>query len=192
MVALSRDGRMAYTANIGSGSVTAFDLGARRAVKTVTTGKGPEAIDVSPDGRELWAADRTLNYIRVLDARTLDSLATMPTGAFPNRLKFTPDGRLVVVSNAAASTVSFYDAKTRALVSVVPLPLDRAKATAAHLASELGASALPLGVLMAPDGARAWVAAAAVNELLEFDLRTRTVTRTLRTGATPDGMAFVR
>lgn len=175
MVVLSRDGRRAYTANIGSGSVTLLDLAARRAVKTVTTGRGPEAIDLSPDGRELWAADRTLNYVTVLDAATLDSLASMPTGAFPNRLRFTPDGRWVLVSNANASTLSIYDARTRALAAAIPFP----------------DGAMPLGVLVAPDGRRAWVATSTKREIAEIDLATRTVVRTLATGDTPDGMAYV-
>jgi YVTN family beta-propeller protein len=175
MIVLSRDGRRAYTANIAGGTVTMIDLGTRRAAKTVRTGRGPEAIDVSPDGREVWAADRTLNYVTVLDAATLDSLASMPTGAFPNRLKFTPDGRWALVSNASAHTLSIYDAKARALAATVPFP----------------GEATPLGILVSPDGRRAWVATSARREIAEVDLEARRVVRTLTTGDTPDGMAYV-
>ena len=191
MVVVSPNGRMAYTANIGSGTITAFDLQRQAAVKTVSIGRGPEAIDVSPDGRELWTADRTLNYVRILDARTLDSLGTMPTGAFPNRLKFTRDGRWVLVSNAAASAVSVYDAKSRALVTTISLPLDPARASAEHLASQYRTSSMPLGVLLTPDGRRAWVATAAMNELVEIEIGTWRVVQRVRTGTTPDGMGWV-
>ena len=191
MVALHRDGRRAYTANIGSGTVSLVDLGARQLVRSVTTGRGPEAIDVSPDGREVWAADRNLNHVRVPDARTLDSLATMPSGEFPNRLKFTPDGRWALVSNAASSTVGVYDARARVLVTTIALPLDSAKAPAEHLASPMGRSAVPLGILVSPDGRRAWVATNATGQLAEIDLARRAVVRWVDAGETPDGMAYV-
>jgi DNA-binding beta-propeller fold protein YncE len=192
MVVVSRDGARAYTANIGSGSVTLLDLAGARAVKTAKTGRGPEAIDLSPDGKELWAADRTLNYITILDAATLDSLGTLPTGAFPNRLHFTPDGRWVLVSNVNASTVTVYDARARQLVATIPVPLDSSRAAPEHLAGPTGKSALPLGILIAPDGRRAWVAASAMRQLAELDVAGRKIVRLIESGDTPDGMAYVK
>ena len=191
MVALHRDGQHAYTANIGSGTVSLVDLGAGRVVRSATTGRGPEAIDVSPDGREVWTADRTLNYVRVLDARTLDSLATLPSGEFPNRLKFTPDGRWVLVSNATSSTIGIYDARARVLVATIPIPLDSTQASAEHLASPMGKSAVPLGILIAPDGRRAWVATNAMRRLAEIDIAGRRIARWVDAGETPDGMGYV-
>jgi DNA-binding beta-propeller fold protein YncE len=51
---------------------------------------------------------------------------------------------------------------------------------------------MPLGILVAPDGTRAWVATAGANEIVELDLTTFRATRAIRTGATPDGMALVK
>jgi DNA-binding beta-propeller fold protein YncE len=181
----------AYTANIGGGSVSQLDLAAGTLVRTVRTGRGPEAIDVTPDGRELWVADRQLNVIGVRDARTLDSLATLPTGAFPNRLRFTPDGRTALVSNAAASTLSVYDVPTRALRGVVTFPLDTTRLRPSPLTASLGRGAVPLGVLVARDGRTAMVALAATGQIAVVDVAARRVLRLLDGGATPDGMAWV-
>ena len=191
MVALAPDGKTAYTANIGSGSVTRIDVENARAVQTVTTGKGPEALDVSPDGREVWAADRTLDYITVLGAATLDSLGSMPTLRFPNRLKFTLDGKRVLVSNATAGAITVYDVQKRALIKTIPIPFDPSKKRAEAVLGDMGNSAVPLGILLEPGGKRAWVATAALGEIVEIDLVALSITRTIHAGNNPDGMAYI-
>ena len=191
MVALAPDGKTAYTANIGSGSVTRIDVERARAVQTVTTGKGPEALDVSPDGREVWAADRTLDYITVLGAATLDSLGSMPTLRFPNRLKFTLDGKRVLVSNATAGAITVYDVQKRALIKTIPIPFVPSKKRAEAVLGDMGNSAVPLGILLEPGGKRAWVATAALGEIVEIDLIALMITRTIHAGNNPDGMAYI-
>ncbi|MEO6444458.1 MAG: beta-propeller fold lactonase family protein [Gemmatimonadaceae bacterium] len=191
MVALSPNGKFAYTANIGSGSVTRLDLDAGKAVQTVITGKGPEAIDVSPDGREVWAADRTLDYITVLGAGQLDSLASMPTLRFPNRLKFTLDGKRVLVSNAAAGAITVYDVSQRKLIKTIPIPFDASKKRAEAVLGDMDNSAVPLGILLEPGGKRAWVATAALGEVVELDLEKLSISRTIHAGNNPDGMAYI-
>lgn len=193
LLAVSRDGRRLYTANIGSNSVSMIDVARGAVARTVTTLPRPEAIDLSPDGRELWTAPQVApgapGMITVLDAATLDSVATFPSGGvYPNRLRFTPDGRHVLVSNAASGTVQLFDAHTRALAGTVPFPRDPAKAPTDS--GPLGASAIPLGILITPDSRTAYVATAAHGEVAVVDIARRRVVATLRTGKEPDGMAF--
>lgn len=191
MVALAPDERMAYTANIGSGSVSRIDVAAGKAVQVKVTGKGPEAIDVSPDGKEVWAADRQLDFLTILDAATLDSLGALPTLRFPNRLKFTVDGKRALVSNAAAGAITVYDAVKRTQLATIQIPFDPAKKKAEVVLGDMGNSAVPLGILMEPNGKRAWVATAALGEVVEIDLATLSVSRTIHAGNNPDGMAFI-
>ncbi|MBK6304300.1 MAG: beta-propeller fold lactonase family protein [Gemmatimonadetes bacterium] len=191
MVALAPDERMAYTANIGSGSVSRIDVAAGKAVQVKVTGKGPEAIDVSPDGKEVWAADRQLDFLTILDAATLDSLGALPTLRFPNRLKFTVDGKRALVSNAAAGAITVYDVVKRTQLATIQIPFDPAKKKAEVVLGDMGNSAVPLGILMDPNGKRAWVATAALGEVVEIDLATLSVSRTIHAGNNPDGMAFI-
>ena len=191
MIELSRDGRWAWTPNIGSGSVSLFDLIEKRLVKTATVGAGPEAIALSPDERELWVGDRQLNRVTILDARTLDSLATLPTGEFPNRAKFTPDGRRVLVSNARSGTIAVYDAAKRQRLADIVLPFDSTRARDQMLGAAMGRSAVPLGIVVHPNGRRAWVALAATDQIAVLDLERMTVERLLEAGREPDGMALV-
>ena len=191
MVALGPDERMAYTANIGSGSVTRIDLAASVASQSVVTGTGPEAIDVSPNGREVWAADRNLDRITILSADRLDSLGSLATLRFPNRLKFTVDGARALVSNATAGAITVYDVARRALISTIVIAFDPAKKRPEAVLGDMGSSAVPLGIVMEPNGKRAWVATAALGEIVEIDLATLTVSRTIRAGNNPDGMAYI-
>ncbi|HEY7234284.1 MAG TPA: beta-propeller fold lactonase family protein [Gemmatimonadaceae bacterium] len=190
LLTLARDGHHVWTANIAAGSVSLVDLDKGTVVKTVVTGKGPEGNDVSPDGRELWAADRTLNRITVLDANTLDSLATIPTGEFPNRVHFTPDGRWVLVSNIRSGTVDVIDAASRRTVDHITFAFDSTRANPTMLGA-MGRTPQPEGILIAPDGRRAWIALSAMNRLAEVDIATRRVLRYLTTGQEPDGMGYV-
>jgi YVTN family beta-propeller protein len=179
LLALAPDGRRAWTANLGSGSVSLVDLAARRLVRTAKTGPRTEAIDLSPDGRELWVGDNETHTITVLDAATLAPLDTIPSGGrMPIRLRFTPDGRHVLVSNMASSTLALFDARRRAPVATIEVPA----------AGEPGAR--PIGILMDPRGGRAWVAAAGRDEVAEVDLGARRITRFVRAGENPDGLGF--
>lgn len=190
MVVVSKDGRTAWTSNIG-GSVSRLDLTARTLVKTVAVGAGPEAIDVSPDGRELWVGDRQLNRVTILDAISLDSLAALPTGEFPNRAKFTPDGRTVLISNARSGTIAVYDRAQRTRLADIAIPFDASRVRDQLLGAQMGASPVPLGILMHPGGQRAWVALAATDQIAELDVPARRVARLINTGREPDGMALV-
>ena len=190
LMTLAKDGRHAWTANIATGSVSLVDLDRGTVVKTVVTGSGPEGNDVSPNGRELWAADRTLNRITVLDANTLDSLASIPTGEFPNRLHFTPDGRWVFVSNIRSGTVDVIDAAARRTVDHITFAFDSTQANPTVLGT-MGRTPQPEGILISPDGRRAWIALSAMNRLAEVDVPTRRVVRYLTTGREPDGMGYV-
>src|SRR6218665_3401193 len=57
MVAVSPDGRRAYTANIRSASVSVIDLAAGRKLSDIAVGGQPEGIGLSRDGRTLWVGD---------------------------------------------------------------------------------------------------------------------------------------
>ena len=187
----SRDGSRIYTANIGAGSVSMIDVPSGTLLKTTKTGRGPEAIDLSPDGKELWTADRPLERVYILNAQTLDTITSAPTGKFPNRLKFTPDGRHVLLSNAQSGYVGIYDVRRRAEIAQIPFAVDSALLRPQMLGSQMGQSATPLGILMHPGGARAWVALAAMDRIAEVDVEKRTVVRLLQAGREPDGMALI-
>ena len=137
----------------------------------IRVGNGSEGFDVSPGGKEIWVAnaqDGTLSVIDIAARKVVATLATKTPGA--NRLKFTPDGRRVLVSSGPELVV--LDAATRDVIKRIPI---------GHGSG---------GVLIQPDGKRAFVACSPDNYIAVVDLKTLEVTSHLDVGGEPDGLAW--
>jgi len=146
-------------------------------VTNVPAGHGAEGFDVSPDGKEIWAAnaqDATVTIIDVASKRVTQTLPISLKGA--NRLKFTPDGKRVLISGlgaGAGSNLVLLDADTRKEAKQFNL---------------LGGAA---GIVIVPDGSRAYVAVSGKDKVAVVDLKTLEVTGFVSTGRQPDGLAWV-
>jgi DNA-binding beta-propeller fold protein YncE len=55
---------------------------------------------------------------------------------------------------------------------------------------EMGQSSAPIGIVVAPDGKRAWVAHANADAISVIDLQKWEAVGTLKAGKEPDGMAY--
>ena len=139
----------------------------------IPVGRGVEGFDVSPDGRELWTAnaqDGTLSIIDIAGKKITSTLDAKVLGA--NRLKFTPDGKLVLIASLGLGELVIYDAASRKEFKRVNI---------GHGAA---------GILMDPDGTRAFVACSPDNYVAIVDLKTFHVTDHLDVGGVPDGLAW--
>ncbi len=139
----------------------------------IPVGRGAEGFDVSPDGKEIWAANAQDGTVSVLDFAGKKVLATLNAdvnGA--NRLKFTPDGRLVLVSTLSGPDVVVIDAATRK---------ERKRIKVGHGAA---------GILMQPDGSRAYVACTPDDSIAVIDLKSLEATGRIDAGKQPDGLAW--
>jgi YVTN family beta-propeller protein len=187
MVAATPDGTRAFVANIGSGTLTAIDLAAGTVLAHVATGKGAEGIAVAPGGAEVWVTNREADTVSVVDAGSLKVVAEIRAPSFPIRVAFTPDGRHALVSCARTGDVAVIDAagrrELRRLRSGLVPPLGTANL--------LGFSgSVPVGIVVEPSGARAFVAHTNADAVAVFDLAAGSPVATLRAGREPDGMAF--
>jgi DNA-binding beta-propeller fold protein YncE len=137
----------------------------------IRVGNGSEGFDVSPDGEEIWVAnaqDGTISIINFHEKKVTETLAANVPGA--NRLKFTPDGRRVLVSSGPELVV--LDASTHKVVKRIAVGQGTA------------------GILVQPDGARAFVACGPDNYVAVVDLQSLEVTGHIQAGTEPDGMAW--
>lgn len=135
----------------------------------IPVGHGSEGFDVSPDGTEAWVANAGDGTISVIDLAQKSVVATIDAGVpGANRLKFTPDGRHVLVT---AGTLVVLDAASRTVVK--------------RLADVHGTG----GILMQPDGARAYVACSRDGYVAVVDLGSMQMVGQVEI-AGPDGLAW--
>jgi len=137
----------------------------------IPVGSRDEGFDVSPDGKEAWVAnagDGTISIIDIVSKRVTATLAANVPGA--NRLKFTPHGKLVLVS--AGPNAVIFDAATRKEIKRLPI---------GHGSG---------GILVQPDGTRAFVACSPDNYVAVIDLKSLSVVGHIDAGGNPDGMAW--
>lgn len=176
MLVFSRDLARLFTSNIQSNSITLLERGSDPSgwnATNISVGKGPEGGDVSPDGREFWAANSGDGTISIIDvaARKVTQTLEMHTKR-SNRLKFTPDGQTVVVSDLSGNEVIILDALSRKEIK------------------RLNLGRQPEGILIPPDGARAYIAIAGDKNVAVLDLKTLEASARIATGNGPDGMAW--
>ena len=189
MVVVSADARRAYVTNIGSGTATAIDLVTGRKLTDLPTGAGSEALALTPDGRELWVAARADGHIAVVDTAALEVRARLPLPGIPIRVAMTPDGRTALVTCAGAAELVAFDVETRAERArakvAVPLATGASERPFARLAP---GSVLPVGLLVSRDGRSAYVAATMGDRVVQFDVTTLGILRSIDVGGEPDGL----
>jgi YVTN family beta-propeller protein len=177
MLVISKDGHSIYTSNVNSDSVTVVTANTDKSQWTntvVKVGKGPEGIDLSPDGMEVWSANSGDGTVSIIDTATKKVKQTVNVGTkHSNRLKFTPDGKLALISDLGSGDLVVMDVASRQDVKRM----------------NLGKNAE--GILILPDGSRAFVAVSGDNKVVLVDLKTWAVAPQSLRGNDPDGMAWV-
>jgi len=194
MVIANAAGDRVFTSNVNSGTISIIEQASpanpgpqgppRKTwqITNVPSGRGCEGFDVSPDGKEIWAANAQDGTVTVIDVAAKKATQTFSISVeHANRLKFTPDGKRVLVSglgagpgSSSAANVVVIDAATHKEIKEFNLG---------------GGSA---GILIVPDGSRAFVAVSAKDKVVAIDLRSLEVAGILATGKNPDGLAWAQ
>ena len=204
MIYVSSNGKKIYTSNVSSGTVSILvdtllmqgpppgmkpppgiahsskmppppDAGPHENwIETIVpTARGTEGFDVSPDSSELWAAsseDGKIYIINLAGKKVVSKIDAKVFGA--NRLKFTTDGKMVFISSLQSGNLTIYNSKTHKEIK---------KLNIGHGAA---------GILMDPNGTRAFVACSPDNYVAVIDLKTLEVSGHLDVGGEPDGLAW--
>ncbi len=178
MLVVSPDQNHIFASDVNSNTISILDRDKTADASgwnqtRIAVGKGPEGFDVSPDGAELWAAnshDGTISIIDIAGRKVIQTLDSHTRAA--NRLKFTPDGRLVLISDLGTGDLVVFNVQSRHEIKRISL---------GHGAA---------GILIAPDGSRAFVAVSRDSYVAVVDLRTLAITGRISTGRGPDGMAW--
>lgn len=162
-----------YTANIRSGTVTAFDFAVQPlALTQIAVANQPEGIDAAPDGKEVWTAHRGSGTVSIIDTATKKVIETVKAGTDPYRVKFTPDGKRVLISDPQGGALLVLDAATRKELKRIPV------------------EGVPAGITVSPDSRRAVVTTIQANGIAAIDLESLRVSKTVETGKGPDGLTW--
>jgi YVTN family beta-propeller protein len=189
MVAVRRDGRRAWTANIQDGNVTEFDLDLRRTVRSFPAAPMDEGIAATPGGTQVWVGSNTQHTVTVLDAMTGAAIDTLTGFGFPYRIGVSRTGRVAVVNDPVSNRIWIYEVGTRRQLAEIDLAkVEGIPAPTGGQPGQQGAG--PEGVTFDPISDFAYVTLHGTNQVVAVDLRQLKVTGFGPVGAGPDGIAF--
>ena len=171
MLALSKDGKRAYTSNVGVGTVSAIDLKARKVIAVIPVSARAQRIALSTDDRWVFTADQTQPRLAVIDTskNAVAQWIALPEVAYGSTP--TPDGQTLLVA-LSGNTVAALDLKTMKLGRSLDVP----KA--------------PQEIVVRPDGRYAYVSCDASKQVAVLDLKEWKVERLIDAGPTADGLAW--
>lgn len=172
MLAITRDGKRGYTANVGPGTVSAVDLVGRKTIAVIPISRHTQRISLSVDDRWAFTADQTKPQLAVIDTatnklRTWVPLPTLAYGTAP-----TLDGRWLLVTLPDAGKVAVVDLKTMKVTRSVEVPKS------------------PQEILVRPDGQVAYVSCHESRKVAAINLNNWQVEKTIEAGPMADGLAW--
>jgi DNA-binding beta-propeller fold protein YncE len=175
MVAVTGNGALAYTGNIGSNTVTEFDLRTGQATRSWTVPEQPEAINVTPDGREVWVGSNATGRVSVVDPARGAVTAAAEGFGWPYRVLYSPDARIVLLPDLRKEELRFVERASRRETGRLAFP-----------------GGAPQGITITPDGRYALQSLSREGRVAIIDVASRRVVGGLAAGSAPDGIAYSR
>lgn len=172
MLALSRDGKKGYTANVGPGTVSVLDMVNRKTVSIIPISPQTQRISLSVDDKWAFTADQTQPRLAVINTATnkVDGWVTLPDNGYGTSP--TPDGKYLVVAVSKANKVAVVDIAARKVIKTIDVP----KA--------------PQETLVRPDGKMAYVSCDASGKVVAIRTSDWAIDKVIDAGKTADGLAW--
>jgi YVTN family beta-propeller protein len=172
MLAITRDGRRGYTANVGPGTISVLDLDARKTVAVIPVAPVVQRIALSVDDRLVFTSDQTKPRLAVIDTATNAVKTWVALPATGYGAAATPDGRWLLVALPAANKVAAIDLKTMAVAHTFAVP------------------PAPQEVVIRPDGGEAYVSCDVSGQVAVLNLSAWKVEKLIDAGKGADGLAW--
>jgi YVTN family beta-propeller protein len=174
MFVISHDGKRAYTANVGPGTVSVLDLDAKKTLQVIPISPVTQRIAISVDDKMVFTSDQSKPRLAVINTATgkVEHWVELPGlgyGTAP-----TPDGKWLVVAVLPANKVAVVDLHTMRVAHTIDVP----KA--------------PQEVLVAPDGKMAYVSCDSSAKVAAIRTSDWTVANLIDAGKGADGLAWAR
>lgn len=133
-IAMSRDGKLVWTVNPETDSVSVIRTDSNRVVARITVGDEPQSVALDPVGRYAYvanAASSSMTVIRITNPKPARFAARpdprfgpkgrITTGAEPWDVVASPDGLRVFVANSGQDSITVLDVAARKLIGHVAL-----------------------------------------------------------------------
>ena len=121
MFVISPDGRRAYTANVGPGSVSVVNLQNRSLVTVIPVAQHVQRISMSTNGRFVFTQDQTAPRIAVIDTASNKIARWIDLPAVVYSSTPTPDGKLLL-ANAPSGKLFVIDLSSEKVVGAYAIP----------------------------------------------------------------------
>ncbi len=172
MLAITRDGRRGYTANVGPGTVSVLDLAARKTLAVIPISGETQRISLAADDSMAFTSDQTSPRLAVIDtvANKLKTWVPLPAPGYGTAA--TSDGRWLLVAMPKANQVAVVDLRAMKVAAAVDVP--RA----------------PQEVLIRPDQRVAYVSCDASHQVAVIGTGDWKVQKPIEAGKGVDGLAW--
>jgi PQQ-dependent catabolism-associated beta-propeller protein len=162
-----------FVTNEGSDDVSVINGNTLEVETTLSVGKRPRGIGLSPDGREIYIAASEDNAIVVVDPQSLRVLRKFQAGSDPETFAVHPNGN-IYISNEDDAKASVFNPKDGSKVAEIPVGLE------------------PEGVAVSPDGSRVIVTSESTNMLHVIRVPEHDIVANILVGARPRAAVFSR
>jgi len=172
MLAISHDGKLGYTANVGPGTISVLDMVGRKTLEVIPISPQIQRISVSMDDKWVFTSEVMEPKLAVLDTSTRKVKTRIPLPAPGYGSSPTPDGRWLVIALPAAHKVAVIDLKAMTVAHTIDVP------------------AAPQETLVTPDGKTVYVSCDASHKVAAIRTSDWTVEKLIDAGAGVDGLAW--
>jgi len=172
MLAITRDGKRGYTANVGPGTVSAIDLEAKKVIAVIPVSRETQRISLSVDDRLAFTADQTKPQLAVIGTETNAVKTWVPLPVPGYGTAATLDGRWLLVALPSAGQVGVVDLQSLKLARTIDVPKS------------------PQEVLVRPDNQVAYVSCHESRKVAAINLNTWQVDKIIHAGGLADGLAW--
>jgi len=172
MFAITSDGRRAYTANVGPGTVSVLDLEARKTITIIPVSGQVQRISLSVDDKLAFTSDVTKPQLAVIDTATNQLKTWIPLPGLGYGSSPTPDGKWLVIALPLVHQVGVIDLSTMKVAHTIDLP------------------ARPQEVLVSRDNKVAYVSCDQSGKVAVINVSDWTVNTIIDAGAGADGLAL--
>jgi YVTN family beta-propeller protein len=174
MLALSHDGRLGYTANVGPGTVSVLDLVGRKTVAVIPVSGQVQRIAISVDDKLVFTSDQTKPQLAVIDtaANRVKTWVALPGLGYGTAA--TPDGRWLLVAIPSTDQVAVVDLGSM------------------QVTRRIDVATFPQEILIRPDGKMAYVSCSKAGKVAAIDLAQWNVQNLIVAGKFADGLAWAK